>query len=98
LVAQTNDGFATTSPTSFSPTDVVTLDEIEGFRTEKPSYDDIDLRVVAKPQVEQKPSVYKVDPNPLSYVFLSWVTNLMFLGNKKPLKQEVRAFSFIAIT
>jgi hypothetical protein len=77
---------------SASQTEVDNFEEVQGFRSEKPSYDDIDLRIIAKPEVEQKPAVYKVDPNPLSYVFLSWLTNLMFLGNKKPLEQEVRRF------
>jgi len=53
------------------------------------SFDDVDIETgVSKSVVEHKATVYKVDPNPISYVTMSWLTNLMWKGNKEPLVQE----------
>lgn len=56
---------------------------------EMKTFDDVDIETgISKRVVEQKPAVYKVNPNPVSYVTMSWLTNLMWKGNKKPLVQE----------
>lgn len=55
------------------------------------SFDDVDIETgVSKRVVESTPAVWKINPSVYSYVSLSWMTNLMFLGNKKPLNKDVR--------
>lgn len=61
------------------------------FQPTRKEFDDIDLETdISKTadNVQKKPEVYTVDPNPLSYVFVSWMTGLMWRGSKKPLTKD----------
>lgn len=74
-----------------------TVTVASNYSTEKnvelASFDDIDIETgVSKRVVESKPAVYKINPNVFSYVSLSWMTNLMMLGNRKPLNKDVSLF------
>jgi hypothetical protein len=59
--------------------------------SQEAGFDDIDLETgVSKRQVIEKARIYTINPNPISYVFVSWITSLMILGNKRPLAADVR--------
>ena len=61
------------------------------FQPTRKDFDDIDLETgISKKtdKVQDKPDVYTVDPNPVSYVFASWMTSLMWKGSKKPLTKD----------
>lgn len=37
---------------------------------------------------QDRPQVYTIDPNPISYVFVSWITSLVWKGSKKPIAKD----------
>lgn len=44
--------------------------------------------------VDPSSNVWTVNPNPISSLFLSWMTNLIWLGFKRPLQAKVRVSRF----
>lgn len=61
------------------------------FQPSRKDFDDIDLENGLSKKignVQDKPDVYTVNPNPLSYIFVSWMTGLMWEGSKKPLTKD----------
>lgn len=53
------------------------------------TFDDIDLETgLSKLPADAKPQFTTINPNPISYILLSWMTSLMLLGNKRPLTQD----------
>ena len=64
--------------------------EVE-FQPTHRDFDDIDIETGISKKIDEvhdKSEVYTIDPNPISYVFASWMTNLMWKGSKKPLTKD----------
>lgn len=88
---------ASPAQTRFSSVSTATTETVNSsyseaeFQPTRNGFDDIDLETgVSKMtgDVQDKAEVYTIDPNPLSYVFVSWMTSLMWKGSKKPLTKE----------
>jgi len=90
------DSAASPAQARFSSVSTATSETVNSSYTEvefqptRKDFDDIDLETgISKPdKVQDKPEVYTVDPNPVSYVFVSWMTSLMWKGSKKPLAKD----------
>lgn len=81
----------------FSSISTATAETISSFYSEaelqptRKNFDDIDLETgISKEtdEVRDKPQVYTIDPNPISYIFVSWINSLMWNGSKKPLTKD----------
>ena len=88
---------ASPAQTRFSSVSTATTETVNSsyseaeFQPTRRDFDDVDLETGMSKKsdnVQENPQVYTVDPNPLSYVFVSWMTNLMWNGSKKPLTKE----------
>lgn len=54
-------------------------------------FDDIDLETELSKKIDEvqdRSRVYTIHPNPISYVFVSWITSLMWKGSKKPITKD----------
>lgn len=61
------------------------------FQPTRKDFDDIDLETGVSnksDKVQDKHEVYTINPNPISYIFASWMTSLMWKGSKKPLTKD----------
>ena len=61
------------------------------FQSTPKDFHDIDLETGISKEADKaqdKSDVYTVNPNPLSYVFVSWMTGLMWKGSKKALTKD----------
>lgn len=80
------------SSASTATTEIVnsSYSEVE-FKPTRKDFDDINFETgISKKtdDVQDKPKVYTVDPNPLSCIFVSWMTGLMWKGFKKPITKD----------